>query len=361
MRWTPRILLYPFSILFCILVRIKNFLYDKRILKSHSYSIPIISIGNLTVGGTGKTPMTEFLIRHLSPQYRCALLSRGYGRKTKGPLEASLESTSTTIGDEPMQMKLKFPDLKVVVAEKRVLGMDILLKANPSPEVVLLDDAFQHRAIKPGLSMLIVDYFRPINQDWCLPAGNLREPRKGIKRAKIVIINKCPPNLPWEEALKISKSMALPSSLKLFFSSIVYCQPKPLSTMGKQQARIDSTWEANLSIIAVAGIGNPNPFFKEARRRGNVLKTIAYPDHHNFSDKDIKKLNLMLEQSGPETIILTTEKDAVRLLQKDLDFAISNKIWYVPIKLTILFNQQDPFLKTINNYVKGNKRNSKFS
>ena len=354
MRWTLRLFLYPFSVIFCLIARIRNLFYDKGIFKSISYPIPLISVGNITVGGTGKTPMTEYLIRYLLPHYRCALLSRGYGRKTKGPLEATTDSTSLTVGDEPLQLKLKFPELKVIVAEKRVSGMDILLNNSTPPEIVILDDAFQHRAINPGLSILVTDYFRPLYNDFCLPAGNLREPLTGLKRANIVIVNKCPSNLSSDQAKKIQEKMGIKPPVKIFFSSIVYLKPKPLTELGQPLPANQSQWPEKPSIIAISGIGNPKPFLSETNNFGKIIKTITYPDHHDFTNRDLKNLFHALNQSDSNTIILTTEKDAVRLKQKPLNALLQSKIWYIPIKLTILFNQEDLFLKTIDSYVKGN-------
>jgi tetraacyldisaccharide 4'-kinase len=325
--------------------------------KSTSYTVPIISIGNLTVGGTGKTPMTELLIRQLKPDYRCALLSRGYGRRTKGPLLAASDASPSTIGDEPMQMKQKFPDLTVMVAEKRVLGMEHLLTQTPPPQVVLLDDAFQHRAITPGFSILVTDYSRPIYHDLCLPAGNLRESISGKQRANLIVVNKCPKNLSPEEKEHIIKKLSPAPHQKVFFSSIGYGK---LCRMSQKDESRD-TLEDRPPALAIAGIGNPIPFFKEAKKHAENFSRLTCPDHHDFPESDLRKISKKLYHLGSDAIIITTEKDAIRLRHKNLPDLLSEKIWYIPITLEILFNEEDTFFKTVKNYVEQNQRNSRVS
>jgi len=357
MKPSPRILLYPLSLVYCLITSVRNKLYNRGIKKTTRYQIPLISIGNLTVGGTGKTPMSELLIKTLLPDYRCALLSRGYGRKTKGPRMAANDASPATIGDEPMQMKLKFPELTVMVAEKRTLGMEYLLQQNPAPQVVLLDDAFQHRAVTPGLSILITDYYRPIYKDLCLPSGNLREPLRGKKRADIIVVNKCPENLSESEKKHIIKKLSPTPKQQVFFSCIGYGNLKQTGSSNSIGPKPD----VKRPVLALAGIGNPIPFFQETAKYGDVFEQLTFPDHHDFSDSDITKIRKKLEQMAPGAIILTTEKDAVRLSHKNLPATLSENIWYIPIELEILFNEQNTFLKTVKNYVEKNQRNSSVS
>lgn len=356
MNFSPRLLLYPFSLLFCIIARTRNFLFDRGLLKSVSYQIPVISVGNITVGGTGKTPITEYLVNFLSSGYHCALLSRGYGRSTRGPILAGEDALPETIGDEPMQMKLKFPRLTVAVAEKRVAGMEKILALPESPQVVLLDDAYQHRSLTPGLSILVTDYYRPMHKDFCLPAGNLREPLSGKKRAHIIVVNKCPENLTRQQSDAILYKLAPLPKQKVFFSNIHYQDPVKLNgdTPGVSFPGIIK--QDNVSIVAIAGIGNPEPFFEEVRKYNRNLKAITFPDHHDFSNADIAELSKSLKDTN--TIIITTEKDAVRLKHKQQDRGLFDKIWYIPIEIKILFNQEDIFHKTVKNYVRTNQRNS---
>ena len=351
MKFSFRLLLFPFSLLYCLITATRNLLYDRGIKKSTRYKIPVISIGNLTVGGTGKTPMSEMLIKMLLPEYQCAILSRGYGRKTRGPVLADEHASAVSIGDEPMQMKTKFPGLTVMVAEQRTLGMELLLKQTLPPEVVLLDDAYQHRAVTPGLSILVMDYFRPVYKDFCLPAGNLREPGSGKKRADILVVNKCPKTLDFKEKDSITKKINPTPQQKIYFSSIGYGTLQPIN----EKASFEITKKTKIPVLAIAGIGNPAPFFKEAAGYASRLEKIAFPDHHDFSDADIQKISNELQKLGSEAIVVTTEKDAVRLRGKDLSPLLSQKIWYIPIELEILFNEQDSFFKTVKNYVGKNQ------
>lgn len=357
MQRALRILLFPFSLVYCLVTSIRNTLYNSGIKKSTRYPVPLISVGNLTVGGTGKTPLTELLIKTLIPDYPSALLSRGYGRKTKGPLHAKNDATASTIGDEPLQMKQKFPSLTVMVAERRTLGMDYLLHLNPPPKVVLLDDAYQHRAVTPGLSILVTDYFRPIYKDFCLPSGNLREPLCGKNRANIIIVNKCPCNLSETEKNKILRKLKPTAQQQVFFSSISYDQLKPLNNT----TPLPQLDHGKKSVLAITGIGNPAPFFNEVARYAKELVKITFPDHHDFSDSDLRKITNKLKKMSPDSIVITTEKDAVRLRHKSLPDGLSEKIWYLPIELKILFNEQDTFIKTVKNYVEENSGNSNVS
>ncbi len=346
-----RLLLYPFSIIFAVATSIRNWLFDYGILKSTSYSIPVISVGNITVGGTGKTPLTELILRHLEKNKRSALLSRGYGRKTKGVIIADDKADYFTIGDEPMQIKSKFKDLMVIVAEKRRKGMMALLERPDSPEVVVLDDAFQHRYVKPGLSILVMDYYRPVWKDFCLPAGNLRESVKGMRRADLIVVNKCPSGLSETEAAIIQKKLRVKVSNTLFFTSITYGLPTPLVSQSKSFLNLIK--ESDCSLIAMAGIGNPEPFFTMVKKFNLPVNTLRFPDHHDFTTADLKKMeNLCFNEKNKESLLLTTEKDAIRLLSlSGLSNQFLKKIWYIPIELKFLFEGQPLFEKKINNYV----------
>ena len=360
-----RVLLLPFSWLFAGIIRLRNLFFDKGIVNSVSYSLPVISVGNITVGGTGKTPLTEYIIRTMSESFRCALLSRGYGRKTKGAIVADDNSTYADIGDEPMQIKAKFDEISVVVSEKRKLGIEMLLKLQHPPDMVVMDDAFQHRYVKPNFSILVMDYFRPIWKDFLLPAGNLREPKSEIKRAEVVIVNKCPNNLSSEEATYIKNKLKLQEHQQLFFTSISYKEPVPLiKTMKQELPVIDAAnhfqqivQEKKNSIIAVAGIGNPIPFFEMIKSYGKPIKTFRFKDHHRFTIKDINKMveNSKSENSDETPLIITTEKDAVRIKAiPELNANVAANVWYIPIELIFLFNNKFLFDKILYNYVRKN-------
>ncbi|ASB49330.1 tetraacyldisaccharide 4'-kinase [Alkalitalea saponilacus] len=349
-----RKLLLPFSWLYAFVMHTRNFMFDKGILSSKSYKLPVISVGNITVGGTGKTPLTEHVIRLLLPNQRCAMLSRGYGRKTRGVFLADDSSDYMTIGDEPMQMQSKFKDLTVVVAEKRQAGMELLLSKKEPPEVVVLDDAYQHRYVKPGFSILVMDYHRPMWKDFCFPAGNLREPLSGIKRANLIVVNKVPSNLSLDEADAIRKKLKKSDSQQVFFTSVVYKNPEPLLKNNAQDKSFQKILdETNMPLIAIAGIGNPEPFFKMAREFGVSVSTIRFPDHHDFSKQDILNIEEKGRKEGmPEPLILTTEKDAIRLdSNKHVSEQMKSRIWYIPIELEFLFGEQVIFDKKIKDYV----------
>lgn len=346
-----RILLFPFSLIFAAIATIRNVLFDVGILTSVKYNIPVISVGNLTVGGTGKTPLTELIIRHLKKNKRCALLSRGYGRQTKGVIIANETSDYATIGDEPFQVKSKFKNLIVAVAEKRRRGMDALLNLAEKPQVVVLDDAFQHRYVKPGLSLLVMDYYRPVWKDLCLPAGSLREPKSGIKRADLIVVNKCPDSLSKKEAIFIQQKLKVAKEDQIFFTSIKYGNPIPLKPQTESFQQMVAL--PGKSIIAVAGIGNPEPFFKMAEKFMVPVKKLRFPDHHDFSNTDFKRMeNLCFGNEGSPAIILTTEKDANRLYAStSLSERLFRNIWYIPIELVFLFDAQNRFNSKIDTYV----------
>jgi tetraacyldisaccharide 4'-kinase len=352
-----RRLLLPFSWLYGAIMALRNKLFDFGILSSVQYSLPVISVGNLTVGGTGKTPVTEHLLHLLLPNYRCATLSRGYGRKTKGVIISGSTDNYTSIGDEPMQMKLKFPQATIAVAEKRVDGLSTLLNWPSPPEVVLLDDAFQHRYVKPGLSIMVMDYHRPLWKDSCLPAGNLREKASGINRAHVIIINKCPAGLESQEALKLSQQLKLKNQQPVFFTAIDYMDPVPIANSPSEGPLTQVLSRENASFLAVTGIGNPGPFYESLKRYYIPFETLTFKDHHAFTADDLRQM-AGKEATHPrlQMPIITTEKDAIRLYDTPgMTPELLSRLWYVPIRLKFLFNEQATFDKIITDYAKENK------
>jgi len=341
-------LLYPFSLLYACIISIRNKFFDWQILASKSYTLPIISVGNITVGGTGKTPLSEYIIRLLKDDYKITLLSRGYKRKTKGALLANKSSSAQTIGDEPYQIKQKFPDINITVAEKRVEGMEIIIK-NTLTDVVLMDDAYQHRYVKPGFSILVIDYNRPLWKDCVFPAGNLRETKNGQKRANLIVVNKCPKDMTAEEKdLWLKKVKALPLQ-HVFFTSINYGLPQPIMPENK------ISFPSGLPIVALAGIAQPQGFFTYLKNHYKVDDELRYPDHHHFSEKDLQKISEKILNQNIKALI-TTEKDAVRFEQ--LPQEVKDKSWYIPIQLKVLFEAEEQFENIIRNYVRNNKNNS---
>jgi tetraacyldisaccharide 4'-kinase len=347
LRW----LLFPFSLLYGLVVIIRNWCYDGGILKSRSFKLPVISVGNLDVGGAGKSPMTEYLVRLLKKKYKLATLSRGYGRETKGYLVATAFTTASQIGDEPAQFKHKFPDITVAVCEKRVVGIKQLI---PGHNLVILDDAYQHRGVKPGLSILLFDYNRIDEPHLLLPAGNLREPFSGRWRADIIVISKCPEQLTSDEqSVIVGKIGPLPYQ-SLFFTTVSYCVFEDRA--GK---RTNTTIDADTTVFLLTGIANPQPLAQHLEKYTAKIIHHNYPDHHRFSLKNISKL--ADEFSACETqkkVIITTEKDAQRLVERELLNLVQNlPIEVIPIGIQFLDNSQQQFDQLVTEYVREHRAN----
>ncbi len=347
-----RILLWPLSLIYGGVLWLRNKFFDWGWLPSKQYPLPVISIGNITVGGTGKTPLTEYIIRILKPEHSIALLSRGYKRQTKGTIIAAPLSTAQEIGDEPKQIHSKFPDITVAVAEKRTEGIERLIDYN-NPDVIVMDDAYQHRYVKPGFSILIIDYYRPLWKDFPFPAGNLREPRSGKKRADVIVVNKCPVDLTLPEKERILKKVNPHSGQQLFFTSIEYLQPIPFS---KNHVLLDS----NMNVLALAGISHPKTFIDYLSQTYNRVQPLIFPDHYPYSKKDYSFIKNTFEKiNSSHKAIITTEKDMIRLRNLPwFDDEIKSQIWYIPIKLSFLFDEEKIFNKLIKSYVEKDKRNS---
>lgn len=328
-----RKLLFPFAILYGFITSLRNYLYDKGILKSHSFDIPIIAVGNLSVGGTGKTPQIEYLIRLLSPSYKVATLSRGYKRKSEGFILADATATAEILGDEPFQYYTKFPSVQVAVDADRRNGIEQLLKHNERPEIILLDDAFQHRKVRAGFYILLTAYGDLFCDDFILPTGNLRESSNGAKRANLIIVTKCPMNITESEQERIKKKLGV--DLPIYFSSIAYDDKVYNETESIAVSEVKS-----MQKILLAGIAKPKPFFDFLK--ADTDEIMVFPDHHHFSESEI----LTLKNKAKDKIIITTEKDFVRLEAKIL----KKQLYYLPIKSKFVSNQ-DAFDQIILNYV----------
>jgi len=350
-------LLFPFAVLYGLVVGLRNMLYDLDILKGYEFDIPVISVGNITVGGTGKTPHVEYLIRLLSPYYRVAVLSRGYKRKTRGFLIAGPESTVDDLGDEPYQMHKKFPEVKIIVDEKRVRALKKIENEMKDIEVVIMDDAFQHRSVKPGLSMLLIDYNLPLSKELYLPAGRMRESRHEKKRADLVVFTKCPETLkPIEERIRVKYFNPFPYQ-RVYFTKIVYGDPLPVFSGNK-----DRNYGLNrqTAILAVAGIANPEPFVRYLKRVTDHVEFLSYPDHYRFGKKDLEKIGRKYEEINAERkMILTTEKDAMRLKAFCTFDPPFREIWfYIPIEIAVLqSSEKQDFENQILKYAGSRKRN----
>lgn len=351
--------LIPLSWLYGIGVGFRNQLFNIGLLKQHDYDIPIISVGNITVGGAGKTPHVEYLIRLLKDKVKVAVLSRGYKRKTHGYVLANDSSTVTDIGDEPYQMKQKYQDVHIAVDKKRVDGIAHITgdAETNDTDVILLDDAFQHRYVKPGINILLVDYHRLIIYDKLLPAGRLREPQSGKNRADIVIITKCPKDLKPMEFRVLTKAMNLYPYQSLYFTTIEYESLSPL--FAKEKSAIKKEALEDKHVMLITGIASPKQIIIDLKPHVKEMTTLAFSDHHQFKSKDIMKINETFNAIKGEKIIVTTEKDATRLEQLEgLSEEVKQNLYVLPIKVKFMINQEEEFNDKIIDYVRKNSRNS---
>lgn len=348
----------PLSWLYGLGVRLRNHLFELGILKSRSFDIPVISVGNITVGGSGKTPHVEYLIRLLKNNCKVAVLSRGYKRKSKGFVLADAETRMTDIGDEPYQMKTKFPDIHVAVDKNRCHGIDMLTSGETTKDtdVILLDDAFQHRYVKPGINILLVDYHRLIIYDKLLPAGRLREPQSGKARADIVIVTKCPKDLKPMEYRVIIKAMDLYPYQQLFFTSLEY--DDLYSVFGNTKRPLDSIKRTD-NILLLTGIASPKQLANDLGEYTSNITQLNFPDHHQFTAKDIERINSTFSNMPSPKIIITTEKDTARLADMDgLSDDVRQSLYKLPIRVKFMLDQEDEFNNKIIGYVQKNSKNS---
>ncbi|ROI08304.1 tetraacyldisaccharide 4'-kinase [Chryseobacterium sp. H3056] len=333
--------LYPFSLGYHVATAARNTMYNWGISKSTAFKTPIINVGNLSVGGSGKSPMVMYLADLLSKHYKTGVLSRGYGRVTKGYGITNYDSNYKTVGDEAMQLFERFKNRFVIaVSEERVPGAKKVIK-DMDLEVLILDDAYQHRAIKPGFNILMTDYEDPYFKDYLLPAGNLRESRSGARRAQIVMVSKSPENLTDEQKQYFISRINPQHGQKVFFSSIGYDE----HVYSKTQMLPDNNL-AYYDILLITGIANPKPLVKHLAKFSDRVKHLKFRDHHNFTDQDIKNILAEFKKLGEYKLILTTEKDYVRL--KTFDY-LRDLVFYWPINTTI--DRKEEFNQTILNYV----------
>ncbi len=343
-------LLYPFSLLYGIIIWLRNRLYDSGFISSVQFSTPVISVGNLSTGGTGKTPHIEYLVRLLHYEYQVATMSRGYKRSTRGFLLASDQTDAVALGDEPLQFFKKFPDTVVCVCEDRMTGIPRLLGERPDVDLILLDDAYQHRSVQPGLNILITDYSRPFYRDFILPFGSLREGRKAYKRADIIIISKCPPDLGDTEQQQMIKAIRPLPGQKIFFTGIRYGQPYPLGPAGIP------VMNSGAHVILVCGIARPEPLLKQLQQQVAAVHLLRYPDHHYFTDADLDEiLQTYRNWDVANKIIVTTEKDAMRLLAFQEVFS-REALPVVVIPIEVFFLNSGPeFDHSVREYIENER------
>jgi tetraacyldisaccharide 4'-kinase len=353
--------LLPISSLYGIITSIRNYLFDVGILPSVEFDFPVISVGNITVGGTGKTPHVEYLLNMLDKENNTALLSRGYKRKTKGFVLADKNSSPEQIGDESFQIGQKYKNIRVAVDEKRVHGIKMLKKINPELQCVVLDDAFQHRYVTPGISILLIDYYRPLQNDHMLPAGNLRECKQGIHRANIVIVTKVPHEIkPIEKRLWIKELNLFPYQF-LYFSTFSYGKLKPVFGRQQKEISLGELAELNASLLLISGISNPLPLSQKFIPICSSLQHIQYPDHHEYTTDDLKDIARRFnEMTGDNKMIVTTEKDAVKLkFLTGVTSILTENMYFIPVEVIFLDEKKEEFEGNILNYVRNNKRISR--
>ena len=349
--------LLPLSWLYGLGVKFRNMLFEIGILHSESFDVPVVSVGNITVGGTGKTPHVEYLIELLKDKAKVAVLSRGYKRRTRGFVIADDNATAKTIGDEPLQMKRKYgDDITVAVDRKRCHGIRQLTSDEDGIDVILLDDAFQHRYVKPGVNILLVDYHRLIIYDKLLPAGRLREPLSGKNRADIVIVTKCPHDLKPMEFRVITKAMNLYPFQRLFFTCLEYRNITPVFGRGEQS--LDSIGK-DCHILLLTGIASPQQMIEDLSPRCPHITPLTFGDHHTFTSSDVARINNEFAALPHPKMIITTEKDATRLIAVEgLSEEVRGAMFALPVKIRFMLGQEESFNEKIIGYVRKNSRNS---
>jgi tetraacyldisaccharide 4'-kinase len=340
-----RILLFPFAVLYGGVVSLRNRLYNKGILKTFKFDIPIINVGNLNTGGTGKSPMVEYLIDLLKPNFKTAVLSRGYKRKTKGYHLANLQTKVVEIGDEPMQFYQRFPDVAVAVGEERILAVPNLLYDKPETAVIILDDAFQHRAITAGLNLLLTDYSNRYTNDFFLPTGNLRDAISSADRAQAVIVTKCPGTLTSKEAGFIKNELKLLPNQGLFFTTLHYEVPY------QWDSKLTVPLTKDTNVLLVTGIANPTPLIDYIKSKSANCEAICFSDHHQFTQAEINNIKNQFSKIGDNNkLILTTAKDAVRLVEFKTQLE-GLPVVVQPVGVAFLFEAKQEFNNLIINFI----------
>ncbi len=347
-------LLYPLSLLFGMGVYFRNLLFDHKILESKTYNIPTITVGNLSVGGTGKTPHIEYLVNLLKPHYRIAVVSRGYRRKSKGLQVSSPDSTPQQLGDEPFQIFQKNQDIIVVADSNRRRAIEYLKNLPSPPQVVLLDDCYQHRYVKAGLSILLTDYNYPFYSDCLMPAGRLREPRQNKKRADIIIVSKTPLSISKEEKAEIAKRIKPLKNQEVFFSSLH--NPECRGVMSNKILKANK----DISVLLVTGIAKPQPIEEKIKDSFHLEESLHFRDHADFSDNEIEDIKNKFDRiANKDKAIIVTEKDAVKLRNHTLlDDKIKDCIYFLPLEIVFLRSEEKILNKQILDYVAENQTNS---
>lgn len=343
-------LLAPAALLYRAGVTFRHRLFDWGILKSEKFDIPIICIGNITVGGTGKTPMAEMLIAYMSQMHRVALLARGYGRRTRGYLEVRGDSHYRDVGDEPLQIKLKFPDAVVVVCEKRAEGIRRIRAEHPEVDLIIMDDGFQHRYVEPKINIVMIDATRPVQHDKMLPQGSLRDIPEQLHRAHYFVVTKCPERMAPIDRRILRKVLIQVAYQRVYFTRFESFMPQPLyagEAVGEHLA-------PGSRVIALSGIGNPAPFLQTLRSRYDVVEEVTLDDHHVYKVRDMNLLRDLLARH-PGSVVVTTEKDAVKMTNRaKIPAAVRAALYYMPINISFIEDSATDFLQKVEEDVRGN-------
>ncbi len=353
-----RMLLLPLSWIYGMIIRLRNWAFDVGILKSTSFKVPIINIGNLSVGGTGKSPMALYLAHLLSSNYKVAILSRGYERDSKGFRWVTPQSTAREVGDEPLQYIHSGLPLMVAVCEKRVEGVNELMKSDNPPEVIILDDAFQHRYIQPGFNILLCDVNQPFFDDYMLPAGNLREPKIGSRRAHAIVFTKCDSSMNEADQEKIASKVKLKLNQSIHFSYIHYRE----ELLGLDGSTLQIESLKSKSVFLFCGIANPSPLKLFVEGNCEQLKTKFYPDHHDFSVADAIQLKSeflkFAKTSDQAHVLVTTRKDQMRLMNKEIQYHLKElPIYIIDMEVKFLPNAKSNIDELVINFVSNALKN----
>lgn len=348
-RWVARIILAPISLIYGLVIGLRNVFYDTGILKSSSFQIPVIGVGNLSMGGSGKTPHVEYLIHHLSPYIPLGILSRGYMRKTRGYLEVEPTHKVEMCGDESLQYKLKYPQAVVSVCEQRAIGIPMMVGDHPDLGLIVLDDAFQHRSVRPALNVLVTDFKLPFTQDYLLPGGRLREWRSSSKRADVIIVSKCPANMSLDERNQLKKDINPLPHQKVYFSYYQYGTPYYMYDASKK-----ITLDAETDVVMLTGIAKPEYLEDYLHEKVHFVNPHTYEDHHVFNPHEVSQVNRALQElHSPKKIVLTTEKDSTRL-DAHRDFLMNENIPIYIIPIHVVFfedSDNEPFVDYIKSFL----------
>lgn len=351
------LILAPVSWIYGLVIAVRNWIWDSGVRKSVSVDVPVICVGNLTVGGTGKTPMCEALIGHFRERYNVAVLSRGYGRRTRGYLEVAVTTPWRKVGDEPKQMKMNFPDTVVVVCKDRVAGIERMRREHPEIDLIILDDAFQYRKLAAKLNIIMMDYTRPIYKDKMLPWGRLRDQRKQMRRAHYVVVTKCPEGMTPLDRRIIKNHLELLPWQNLSFTRILTGAIYPAFPDDAAGRRLLE----GSRVVAMAALGNPGPFVDALRGRFDVREELLWGDHHPYVVRDLRRMEEALEDAGAGAVIVTTEKDAAKLGRgKRIPAELRARIFVQPIEMGFIEETREQLFKKLEHDVRTDQKSRIF-